>query len=471
MTATVAGQVASSSGSLVVRRVSVLVTTAVSTAVIARALDTGDYGALQTSLAVWTIALTVCEFGFGAVLSREFARRPADRAQLLRTARDLQGALGLLVAGGLVVTGLVLGADGQHGRLYLALAPSVAVAGFSGGRSLFLATFTTGRLVRIDVSVAVGQLVAVAAAAVLTRDAVVIAAVTSAAVLVNTVWVGLAASRVVGPAARRPATYRPLLRQVVPLGATSIVSRVYLSIDLVILGALASDTQVAYYAGAVKIMMFLNTLTGLIVAAALPGLAALRDRPDAMLDLVGRLFSWVAVTVLPACALCIVFAPTACAIVLGAKFTDAAGLLIVLIVAGLVSTASQIFGTLLTAVEVVRPMLYQNLIAATVNVVGNLALIPHFGAWACAALTVATECIVCGGSWWSLSRRLDLRTPLAVTLRPLCALGVAVGVAVPLADRPWAGIPLAGVAFLLAVAALRCWPPEFPLQRLMNRPR
>ena len=71
-----------------------------------------------------------------------------------------------------------------------------------------------------------------------------------------------------------------------------------------------------------------------------------------------------------------------------------------------------------TFVGAVRSILYQNLVAVTVNVAGNLLLIPHFGAWACAALTLLTECVVCAGSLWSLSRRFALGVEIERRVRP-----------------------------------------------------
>ena len=182
----IARQVASSSASLVVRRISVLATTAVSTAVIARMLDTEDYGQLQAALAVWTIALTVCEFGFGPVLSREFAAQAERRPALLRAGRDLQGVLGLLGLLGFVVAGLAVGVHSTQGQIYLALAPSVAFAAYSGGRSYFLAVFETQRLVRIDVTVALAQCVAVVNVAATTTSPVLIELATGVTMSFNT---------------------------------------------------------------------------------------------------------------------------------------------------------------------------------------------------------------------------------------------------------------------------------------------
>ncbi|GAA3301752.1 polysaccharide biosynthesis C-terminal domain-containing protein [Dactylosporangium vinaceum] len=468
-TAQLTRDVAASSMALLVRRVSVLATTAVSTAVIARAVTAADYGTLQSSLAAWTVALSICEFGFGAVLSREIARRSQDHSSLLRMGLELQGVLGVAVAGVFAAVAVVVGSSSAQGLMLLVLAPSLAVAGFSGGRSYFLATFQTRRLVRIDVIVAAAQLAAVIAVALSTHSAIAIAAVSSAAVVLNTVWVGLAARRAAGRSARYVAGWPTFLRQVVPLGISSVISRVYVSADLIILAAIATESEVAWYAGATKIYAFLNTMTALVVAAALPGLASLIDDREAVMRLTRRIFSWIATTVLPAFVLCAVFAPTACEVVLGPNFRQASGLLVILSATGIVSTFGQIFGTLLTASGVVRPMLYQNIAGAVLNIGANVVLVPHYGARACAVVTLLTEVLVCAGSFWTLKRRLSITRQLRVVVRPAAVTAVAAVAALLLAEIPWLGVPVASLTLLLGFRLFACWPEEFPLQRLFRR--
>lgn len=462
---TVAKQIASSGASLVVRRFSVLATTAVSTAVIARMLGTDDYGRLQAALAVWTIALTVCDFGFGPVLIREFAARADDRGVLLRAGRDLQAVLGALGTLGFLAAGLLAGTGSQQGQIYLALAPSVAFSAYNGGRSYFLAVFETNRLVRIDVAVAIGQCAAVVAVAATTHDPVLIALATGLGTAVNALLVGLSAQRALGRSRAVRSVYLRMGRQVVPLGISSVVSRVYVSVDVVLLGWIALDSETAYYAGAVKLITFLNQLVGLVVSAALPGLSQLRDDKEALLRLTTRLMGWVGVTVLPGFLLTAVFARTACELLLGERFTPAAPLVAILAGAGIVATASQIFRAVLTALDIVKPMLYQNIAGVVVNVVGNLLLIPYAGAYAAAVLTLVTELIVCAGSMRTLNYRIPVRRTFRAVARPLLAAVPAAVVGSLLAGLPWIGIPAALATLALLFLVLRCWPAEFTPRR------
>lgn len=465
MSQKLAAQIAASSFSLIVRRALVLVTSAVSTAVIARALTTDDYGRLQAALAVWTILLSICDFGFGPVLSREFAAQPDSRPALLHAGRNLQAFLGAAGAASLLVTGLLAGSHTAAGGIYLAFAPGLIFTAFNGGRSLFLATFDTRALIKIDVVVAVIQCAATVAVAATTNSPVLIALVVGLSTALNSAWVGIAARRRTGRSRPGGAVYRTLLRQVVPVGASSIVSRLYLSIDLVILGTMAADTQTALYAGAVKIVTFLNALTGLVISAALPGLAAVRDDPQALLTLANRVVLWLCLTVLPCFCLAAVFATPLCGLLLGDSFTGSAPLVAILAGAGLVAAASQVLGAVLTSFDVVRPMLMQNLAAVAVNIAANLLLVPVFAATASAYITVVTELIVCLGSAWTLTRRHEVPPALSALVRPLTAVGVMTAVGLALRNHPWFGVPAAVAAFAVTVLLLRCWPEELSWHR------
>lgn len=471
MTARLARQIAESTTSLVVRRASVLATTAVSMAVVARSLSTDDYGELQTAFAVWTIALSVCEFGFGPVLSREFATQPDRRPALLRMARNLQAVLGAAGAVGFAAVAIMLGIGTSGGLIYLAFAPGILCTAFNGGRSLFLSTFDTRNLVRIDIAVAAAQCVATVIVAATTNTPVLIALVTSVSVGANAALVGLAAHRKIGTAHPARSEYRTIVRQVVPVGFSSIVSRLYVSIDIVLLGAMSADAQVAHYAGAVKLVTFLNTLTGLVASAALPGLAALREDREAMVALAGRLTSWLCVTVVPCFVLSAVYAGPLCVTLLGPDFTQSTPLVVILLCAGTVAIVSQILGMVLTTIDVVRPMLYQNLAAVAVNITANVFLIPRYAATASAWITVLTEVIVCAGSALTLSGRFSLRPVLGVVVRPAIAIGIMAVVSVALRHHPWLGVPAGVIAFAVAARLLRCWPAELRPRRFVREPQ
>lgn len=467
-------RVADSAVSLVVRRIAVLLTVGVSALVLARLLEPAAYGVLQSAMAVWAIMLVVADLGFSLALGRELALPRADRRAVLRTAYQVQGAWALATSAALAVAGLVAGPTTDQGAVLLVLAPSVAATAFAAGRCYYLATYQTRRLVVIDVTVNVAQVLLVVGAAAVDAGLVVIAAATSLCTTVNAVTVGIAAWRSAARETRadREAAMgrRRLFRHVAPLGVTGILSKAYLSADLALMGSFVAPVALGNYAGAVKIVNLLNTVPGLVMSAALPGLSASREDRGEMLLLARRLVHWCCVTAVPAFVALAVFSGPVVRLVLGEGYRQAPALVCVLALAGLVAVASQVFGTVLVATATVRPMMLQNAVALVVNVAGVLILVPHHGVVVAAWFTVVTELVVCGGSLWTLRRILPVRAIVSGAGRVLLPTlgGAAVGLV--LRDLDWVGLAAAGLTFTALVLRLRVWPQELRPRRRASAP-
>jgi O-antigen/teichoic acid export membrane protein len=455
------GRIAGAASSLLLRRAVLLVTSGLATVFVARLLGPAHYGQLQAALATWALLLAFSDFGFTLVLGRDLATRPDDRRDLLRAAFELQGIWSLVLAVGMAALGLLAGPTTERGALLLVLAPSVLVSAFTAGRTLFMATYQVGRTVRIDLVCNVVQVLAMVALAALGAGAVGVAAAISLSTIVNVAWIGWAAHRSLGGnVVRSPGQWRSLLGKVLPMGLMGVLSKVYLSIDLVILAFYVTGTPLGDYASAVKIVTLLNTVPGLLVAASLPGISQLMGRTADLRELLGKLMHWMAAAVLPLFVATALFPRLVLGSVLGDQYLGAATLVTLLAVAGTVGLLGQLLGTLLVAAGRVRPLLWQNGAAVVVNVSGNVLLIPHFGAMACAWLTVATEAIVCAGSWYSVSRGMGLCLPWRRSGRSFLVLAGAVAVAWAVPGPGWGSAVAGAVAYLVGTWAAGSWPPD-----------
>jgi O-antigen/teichoic acid export membrane protein len=466
-------KVAGSAVVLILRRGVMLATAGVSTIVVARVLDPTGFGQLQGALAIWAILLTVTDLGFSLTLSRELALKGAPRQAMLRTTFQVQGMWAVGVALAFAAVGFALG-SGTRGALYLVLAPSVAATALAAGRVYYMAAFQTKRLVAMDTIVNVGQLVTVLAVALLGGGSVAIAAAMSAGAAANAVWVGLAAqshARKHGqdePISKR-VTRRGLFWRVLPLGVMGVMSKAYLTIDLALLSWLiASSRHLGDYAGAVKIINLLNTFPGLIMGAALPGLAAVRHDPVQFQQLANRLAHWLVAGILPLFLGVAIFASTAGTLILGGDYTGAAPLITILAASGVVAVASQLFGSTLVAAGVIRPMVVQNALALTVNIVGNVLLVPRYGVAAAAWMTVLTEVIVCAGSFYTLRTIMPMRTLARGSVRAAAPAVVAAVVGLGLSNWPIIGVPAAVLTFAALVIALKSWPAELAPSRIRS---
>jgi len=102
-------------------------------------------------------------------------------------------------------------------------------------------------------------------------------------------------------------------------------------------------------------------------------------------------------------------------------------------------------------------------LAAGINIVLNLILIPFYGYLAASATTVVTEASLCVFGWWFVQRhRPDLRLPvIRVSWRILLAGAVMGVVLYPLARFPiYVSLPAGSLAYLVAIYLIRAIDPE-----------
>jgi O-antigen/teichoic acid export membrane protein len=464
--------IAQSSVFLIIRRFGILAMSFFSTIVITRKLGPEGYGDLQASLATWGLLLAMCDFGISMALVREMAKNPEEQSALLRATYRVQTLWSIVIAIAMVALGLFAfpGAS-THAKILLILAPSVLFSALSSGKSIFRVRYEIGYTVMVDLITTALQVILSVVVALLGFGAVGVAVVISATSIVNSVWIGWEAhrrSRAPLPQSWRPSA-RKLLRAALPLGSMSMLSGAYLTIDLVILGFMGTSGEIGSYAAAVKVVTLANTLPGLIVNAAMPGVSASIEDHKVSGELVSKLLHWMTAFAFPCFLGVMLYAKPITLILFGHRYLDATSLISILAIAGFVGTVSQLFSVMLIAASKMRPLILQNMIATVFNVVLNIALIPVFGAVACAWLTVATECIVCVGSAWTLFHTMKFRFP-AGPAKPavlVVAASTALG-AVLLLVNEILSITAFSAVLLAGLVMTRSWPDEFRPTRLLR---
>jgi len=455
------GKLADSAGLLVVRRVGVSVVTALSSIVVVRSLGPDHFGQYAAGLAAYYLLTALTEFGFGQVLGMAAGRGEAEGNGLARLVLRVSvlWSCGVAVSGAVIAALFAVGTI--RGGTLLVLVPAIAFAGTSVVRQFFYAHHRVGRIAAIDLSTSITSAVAVAALAVLGVSAVLLAAVTSAASVINSVLVLRAARRWMGPRISEPGAATRLLRRALPIGIAGFLATAYGSIDVVILSWLFPGAVVGRYAGAVKVLSLLAIFPGLVMSIALPQIAADWNDSDRLGILLTRLWHWFMTLVMPGLAAVAVNAAGVMTILFGAGYAGAAGCLRILMLAGAAAMFSNLINSVVVAAARSRWLVTQNVVALSLNVCGNLLLTPHFGIAMAAWLTVVTEVFVCAGSWALLRRSVPVRGLVKVSLVPLGVTAVAVGVGSLFSSRPWLALSLSAALYLILLTAVRGWPVEF----------
>jgi O-antigen/teichoic acid export membrane protein len=452
-----------SASQLFVRRVAVQILSAISTAILARKLGVSGFGAYSAGLAMYYLALSACDFGFGNVLGRELGRGRSDDGSLvrsmLRTQTAWSGLIGLATIGFCFAVGIGV----LRIQVLIVLAPAVALFGLSGVRQVFYANYRVGLLGTIDVISNVAQVLVVVTVALAGGGPVAIAVAMSTMIIVNVIVVVTAGIHLVDDGASSREISRRMLTDSLPLGVYSLLASAYFTLDLSIVAFLVSSRQVAYYAAATKALTLLVTVPGLVVSAVLPGLASSVGDPGDLGRLVARAWHWLTAAALPLCVGVILFAPLFVKIFYGRDFGPAVPLVRILALSGVAALLSNVFGSALIASRRTRWLIIQGSVALVFNVAGNLALVPHFGVTASAWLTVITEVGVAFASALGLRGLMQFRWALRVTVVPTLAVAAMVGAWVVTDHWVVPSIIASSVAFLAALIVLGGWPEELPL--------
>ena len=459
-----AKRVAGSATNLAGRRFVLMALSGLTAAAITRILGPTTYGSYGAAIATWTLVGAAADFGFSLVLSRDLARDAGSHRSMIRAAYQVafmwSVPLALLLAGLAVVAGPTT----PRGLSMLVLAPSVVAFAFLPARTIFMVLYRTREMVMIDVGVAVVQSAGMITVAAAGFGAPAVAAVVSATTALNMALIALMARSHLRAQPLGSYGRRRFARRAAPLGLLSIMTQVYLMIDLVIIGWYITGPSVGDYAAASRMLIIFTGVAGLVTSAALPAFSSERNDPAALEDLLSRVWHWLVVTALPLFVGLALFAPLAVRIAIGPQYDGAVVLLRVLALAGMLSVMANFLGTLMVATDHTRSLFFQNALAITLNVGGNVLLLPRYGVIASAWLTAATEMLVVAGAIIVMTRRLSLRRAAAVTVRPVIAILLAVGVALAL-DRWEVVAALAGaITFAAATTALRGWPNEFRIR-------
>jgi O-antigen/teichoic acid export membrane protein len=441
------------------RRLLITALSAFATAVIARKYGAEEFGGYASALAAYGLVLAASDLGFTILLGRELSRDVAGRGRLMRATAQVQLAwcIGLAV----VFDALAFLRDDPLQRdVMLIFGPAVILGGLTAYRTIFNVVFRIREIATVDIIVNVTAVAATLALAFTGTSLRVIAAAVATGYAVNTLLAVYLARRHIDDARPSGADRRWVIRTATPLGLASLLASMYFVLDMALVGYLVEGEQLGFYAAAVKLLSLLVAVPGMVMAVSLPGLSMARDDRDELGRFARRTSHWIAATGLPACAACAVFAHPLVEFIYGSAYGPADQLVRILSLAAVIALVSNVLGTLQITLGIVRAQLIANSIALTVNIVGNVVLVPKYGVESSAWLTVGCELIVVGSALVVLASRVDLVSVALGAARPALAVAIASACGLVLLGTPAIAIPVAAAVFVAAVVLLDAWPHE-----------
>jgi O-antigen/teichoic acid export membrane protein len=408
------------------------------TAILARTLGPTSYGYVALALGLAAIAVGVGDFGLTQVAIREAAAGPASRHRTIGALVVLRVSSTLLLSAVVVVVGLLLLPDEADAMVVL-VGLALPIASVASVQAVAQARF---RLDLASVALLAQSVIWLAGTAIAASQGASLAAFGFAYVVAATVQsvVAMLAARHVSSVSisRSWESARQLLRLAWPLGLAGVFVTCYYRVDGVLLFAVAGSDETAYYLAAYKLLDVLQVIPAVATAVLLPYLAVGVQRRVGVQErtAIRSALGLLGIVAIPAVVGGMVLAAPIISFVYGPEFESSAALLAILLPAYLSICVGYVFATAVIVSGRVAAYATVAGIAAVLNVAVNIALIPVFGAYAAAIVTLLTEFSVCT-TIALLATRGRPRTylPLDRWSRTFAASAVMAGVALFLRDQ------------------------------------
>lgn len=348
--------------------------------VLARHLDTAEFAVFAFGTAYAVFFSTVADLGLDTVTIRELAARPDERGETLGSAFVAKGSALVVAAVAAAGVALLYGGELRTAGLVGTVAVLQALPG------------TYGLVLTADVQLTTPTVIRTVALVGSAAAAVAVALGGGGPILVLAVQAGLgfAPGFVLLAIARRRAPMalqvslrrvRSLLRESVPVALATVAVVVFARVDQLILGALGTEDDLAAYGAIVRVVDVLNFVPIAVITVALPAVATLADTdPGRVRLLTLRGNRYLASVALPVAAVATVVGGRVLELLFGAPYADDGDVLAVLLWAHAFAFAFLMSRQILVGLQRSSELARLAWIAAAINVVLNLALIPSHGA-------------------------------------------------------------------------------------------
>ena len=367
--------------------------------VAARLLDIGQFADLALGSALSAMAVQVADLGVAIQLPQAFAgehqRMPvaAIRQAFVRRSAGSAAAVPLLVAAFLTAA--------AHQSLAVAAGFAVSTAATALYGAGYVALRSVDRYSVETVLEPAGRITVLALGTYAAASGHGLAWVAWSYALADVVClavVGGVVSRLC-----RGSAGGPRLGRVTWLIGAGPIGMVYWRADIWLLAALSSSRQVALYGSAYR-LLDAALLPALVLSQLFPAQFARCPR-EGQRDLTNRWVRRSVAVLLPFTLATVFLGRPLLQLLFGAPFAGASTALLLLGVAAPLTAAAFV---LTTALATVDPRAYMGVaaVALAVNVGGNLLLLPSFGAWGAAAMTVIAQGLLVSVQWRLVRRRL-----------------------------------------------------------------
>lgn len=250
--------------------------------------------------------------------------------------------------------------------------------------------------------------------------------------------------------------WKLILKRAWPIGISILASLVYFRADMLIIGWFRSQAEVGIYAAAYRVLEILVTLPFLYAGILLPLIAGAwkEKRKEEFRTFIQQSFNAMALVTIPLMVGTQAVATQIMVLIGDKEFTASGGILQILILATGAIFMATVFSHAIIALDAQKDMIPWYLWSAILTAIGYVLLIPPYGIWAAAWLTLASEIAVLAGNILVVRRHAKLKLSWTIPARALIASLLMLAVVSALVPISWPLAIVAGIITYIGLAFL-----------------
>ncbi len=200
-----------------------------------------------------------------------------------------------------------------------------------------------------------------------------------------------------------------LLREAVPIGLASLGLAGFYRLDQVLVRGLAGPTAAGLYGAAARLALSANVVGMLVMMAAFPDLVRAKDHPDALRIQVRHALRTSLTLGLSVSTALFFFSRPLVLALYGQQYAGSIGLLQILSWVVVLNSVTVVAQQTANALGRESRVASTVLILATIVVIANIILIPIYGAWAAAWISVVAEAVMASSLLFASRDRVFFR--------------------------------------------------------------
>lgn len=211
-----------------------------------------------------------------------------------------------------------------------------------------------------------------------------------------------------------------------PIGLSILFNLIYLKSDVLFLGWFRTQSEVGLYGASYKVLDVVTAIPVMYMGLALPGMVAAWTAGEKKYfrELMQRAFDFFSVISLPILVGSIVVGVPLLTFVSGTEYTLSGEILKVLMLAAVAVFFGSMTGHAIVALGMQKPMTWGYAITAVVAVIGYILIIPTYGIWGAAWMTVIAEVLIAIFTFYVVRKKSGFSPKLTVLLKTIAACAV-----------------------------------------------